>query len=193
MIRVKYLILIIFCIFFVSSLQAFQQQGAGESAIEVNQELGYADVAGGTESHTTTSRCTKHTSAGAMTVSYGWVYTKDYQTNDSDTVTLAVYNNNAAPDPDIPGTQLGGCSSTATITNDAIHFEEVTWSSDKPAILATTIYWVCQYVNGDIATYYKTGAANDEFYEGDTTCPGILDDTTSDRNTTLSVANYDAH
>ena len=189
MTRVKIYIAIILCLFFVASSQAFQQQGAGEPVSgEVQQELGYTATTGGTETNATTSRCSKHTSVGAMTVSFGWAYTKDYQTNDSDTVTLAVYADNAGSQ----GAQLGGCSSTATITNDAMHFEEVTWSADKPPIAAATVYHVCQYVNGQIGTYYKSGSAGDELYDDDSTCPGALT-TTSDRNTTLSVANYDAH
>lgn len=161
---------------------------------ETPQELGYFATSGGTPTHTTTSRCSRHTTIGAMTVTHGYVYTQDYQQNNSDTVTLAVFGSDGgSPSQPNAADQKGDCSSTATITNDDMHWEEVTFSGTQPSLSAATEYFVCQFINGDIGTYYVTGSANDEYYETDTTCPGDIDGTGSTRNTTMTVSNYDAH
>ena len=159
---------------------------------EVEQELGYTSWATA-ETNTTTDRCSRHTTDGVMTVSYGYFYTQDFETNDSETIVMAVFGSDGgSPSKPNYADQIGGCSDSNTITNDAFHWEELTWSSDYPALSAATEYFVCSFVSGVVGTGYVTGSANDEWFEGETACPGAdaIDETGSTRNTAQTVANY---
>ena len=178
----------------IASMSAIGPSSLQEEG-ETPQEMGYATTVGGSGTanlSTSTGRCSRHTSVGAMTVTHGYVYTEDWQEDDGGTVTLAVYSSDGGS-PSQPNAQIGDCSSTATVTDNDWHWEQVTFSGTQPAIEATTEYFICEYIVGQIGQYYVTGDSNDEFFEADTTCPGDVDGSGSTRNTVMTVSNYDAH